>query len=390
MRVAIFSDTYPPQVNGVARTLSRLVATLRERGHEARVFTTSDPRAADEAEVRRYPGAAFWSYPELRIGLPRADLVRRELEAWGPNLVHVATPFGVGLAARTAARALGLPMVTSYHTSLSEYARFYGLGFLSGPGWSFLRWFHNSGLRTYVPTHAIRRELAARGFLRTAVWSRGVDTTAFSPLRRDDALRCSLGADDDTVVVSYVGRLAREKGLDLALDAMHAVRASCGDRVRFVVVGDGPYESRCRQHAPAGTVFLGRLEGHALSAAYASSDIQLFPSTTDTFGNVLLEGMASGLAVVAVASGPTEELLHCGRGVVVPSGDHNALARAVAHLVNAPERRLALGRAGLCYARSRGWPQVFDGLFDDYARVMVASAEPPRLRARRATAAVGT
>ncbi len=373
LRVAICTDTYPPQVNGVARTLARLAEALRAQGHEARIFTTSDARAADEGDVRRYAGTPFWGYPELQIALPGTAVVRRDLQEWGPTLVHIATPFGVGLAARAAARSLGLPLVSSYHTSLSTYAHFYGLGMLAEPGWTYLRWFHNGGARTYVPTAAIQRELRARAFANTTIWSRGVDTSLFNPAWRDTGLRASLGALEDTVVVAYVGRLAREKGLDLALGAMHILRRRYDDRrVRFAVVGDGPYEAQCRAGAPEGTIFLGRLTGHALSAFYASADVQLFPSTTDTFGNVLLEGLASGLTIVAAAAATTQEILLPDRGVVVERPGVEAFARAVAAVVDAPARREALARAGRAHAQRQGWPALFERLFDDYRQVINA------------------
>ena len=187
-RVAIFTDTFTPDMNGVSRTLARLDKALTQRGSEVRVFA---PRTADvtpNVRVRRFASIPFWAYRQLRLAWPSRPRVRRELAAWRPSLTHAATPFGVGLAGRAAARRLGVPFVTSYHTSLSEYARFYRLGVISGPGWSFLRWFHNGGRRTFVPTRAIADDLARRGFERLAIWSRGVDTQRFNPRWRSEAV----------------------------------------------------------------------------------------------------------------------------------------------------------------------------------------------------------
>lgn len=373
MRLAICTDTYPPHMNGVAAALGRLAHAIRERGGEVRVVTTSDPRApAAESDVRRWPSIPFWAYPQLRVAAPPPGPLSRELAAWGPTLVHVATPFGVGLAARRAAIALGVPMVTSYHTSFSQYAAFYRLGKLSQPGWSFLRWFHNSGLRTYCPSNSIRDELTAQGFRNTRIWSRGVDMTRFSPARRSTEMRARFGADPDTIVVAYIGRIAAEKGLAVAAAAMRRLAADAP--VRFVIVGEGPYENKLRALAPAGTVFTGRLSGDALSEAYASADIFMFPSTTDTFGQVLLEAMASGLPVVAADAGPTREILGADAGALFPPGDDSQLAAQLRRLAGDADARARMSAAALRAASDRSWKSVFDDLVRDYNAVTASRA----------------
>lgn len=374
LRLALFTDTAAPQVNGVARTLQRLAGAVAARGGAVRVFTTDDPEAEATPDVVRFPGRAFWAYPQLRLAWPPREMVRRELAAFAPTLVHAATEFGVGLAGRRAALDLGLPLVTSYHTNFTSYAEHYHLGFLAAPGWQYLRWFHGGAARTFCPTHAIRRELEGRGFANVAVWSRGVDGARFAPAYRSTALRARLGADDDTLVAGYVGRLALEKGLPVAVAAMRRVMAAHPGRVRFLVVGDGPYEEAMRAAAPDGTVFLGRLEGDALSAAYASCDLFLFPSTTDTFGNVLLEAMASGVPVVGADVGPTRELLAPDRGWLVPPDDPDALASQLERLVAArPEVRDRAARA-FAFAATQRWEAVWTALFEAYAEAVAAHA----------------
>lgn len=368
MRLAIFTDTYPPHMNGVAAALGRLSAAVRERGGEVRVVTTTDPASPRaEPDVRRWPSIPFWAYPQLRVSAPPPRDVARELAAWRPTLVHVATPFGVGLAARRAALRLGLPMVSSYHTSFSQYAEFYRLGKLSAPGWSYLRWFHNGGLRTYCPSEAIRQELAERGFRNTRIWSRGVDNTRFNPSRRSEAMRARFGAGPGTIVVAYIGRIAAEKGLATAAAAMRRLE---GDKsLRFVVVGEGPYEKRMRSLSPSDAVFTGRLSGDELSEAYASADLFVFPSMTDTFGQVLVEAMASGLPTVAAAAGPTREILGPDAGVLVPAGDDAAMAAQIARLAANPATRALMSAAALRSASGRSWTSVFDDLVRDYAAV---------------------
>lgn len=374
LRVALFSDTYPPQVNGVARTLGRLVAALRARGVEVRVYCTQDPGAEDAPGVHRWPSVPFWAYPQLQIAAPHYARARAELAAWRPHLVHAATPFGLGLSARHAAKVLGIPFVTSYHTSLSAYASFYRLGALARPGWAFLRWFHNSGRRTYCPTVAIQREIEAHGFTHTAIWSRGVDPARFHPRWRA-AGRAALGADDDTVLVGYVGRIAAEKGLPTFAEAIRLASARAGGRrVRFVLGGDGPYMAEMRTAVPADVRFAGMLEGDRLSAFYAALDLFVFPSVTDTFGNVLMEAMASGVPVLAAEAGPTREIVGDDRGVIVPAADAEALAAAILALADDAPRRRALAATGLAYTAERSWDAIFDALLEDYRRVVEEAA----------------
>ena len=373
LRLALFCDSYLPQLNGVSLLLERLVNAVHDRGGAVRVYTTTDPHATFNPEIRRWPSVPFWLYPEHRLALPTQASIRRELEEWHPTIVHAASPFGLGLAARRASRALGIPFVSSYHTSWSAYTKFYGLGFLSDFAWRYLRWFHNSGDRTYAPTEATRKELEAHGVIHTAIWSRGVDTSRFSPSHRSAALRARLGASENTVVCAYVGRLGAEKGLDVAMEGMHRVVARAGANVVCAIAGDGPYEAECRRLAPPGTIFMGRLSGRELSEFYASSDVFTFPSATDTFGNVILEAMASGLPVVGADVGPTRELLSNTRGLTFPEGNADMFGDQVLALVTDRAKRVTLAREALAFARTRTWDAIFDELFADYARITGSS-----------------
>jgi phosphatidylinositol alpha 1,6-mannosyltransferase len=372
LRLALFTDSYIPQLNGVALLLGRLVEAVRARGGTVRVYTTSDPAGAEADDVRRWPSVAFWAYPEHRLALPTQPRVRRELRAWRPTLVHAASPFGMGLAARAAAGALNVPFVTSYHTNWSAYSSFYQMGALRGTAWRYLRWFHNGGARTYCPTQAVQDELAARGFEHMTLWSRGVDTARFNPSFRSAALRARLGVRDDMVLAIYVGRLGAEKGLGVALRGMREVMHAAPGRVRCAIAGDGPYAEEARALAPEGTVFMGRLTGDALSEFYASADLFMFPSATDTFGNVLLEAMASGLPVVGADVGPTRELLAEDTGVTFAPGDAADFARRVLDLATNDAWRTSLARNAVTFARQCTWDRVWDALVDDYCGVMSA------------------
>lgn len=333
--------------------------------------TVDDPLAADagaDPGIVRWPAVPFWAYPQLRMAAPlRAD-VTRGLAEWRPTLIHAATPFGVGLAARAAARSLGVPFVTSYHTSFPDYLRHYRLTALNAIAWPFLRWFHDSGRITFAPSRLVADELDQQGFHDVRVWSRGVDAARFSPRHRSDAMRAAMGAGPGDFVVAYVGRLAPEKGVHVAIDAMRRVMGdpAAGRRVCFALAGDGPDEQRCRDTAPAGTWFAGALAGAELSAFFASADAFVFPSLTETFGNVVLEAMSSGVPVVAPDRGATLELANDETALTFRANDAESLAQRVRRLRDDPALLRDTRARGLEVARARTWDAVWDTLLSDY------------------------
>jgi glycosyltransferase involved in cell wall biosynthesis len=371
VRLAIFSDTYFPQVNGVARTLERLVRAVEANGGAVHVFTPADPASPrDERGVTRFSSRAFWAYPQLRLSWPSLGPVLTAFDAFRPTLVHLATEFGVGWAGRRAAMRRGIPIVSSYHTNFTAYAKHYGLGVFAAPGWHFLRWFHSAASRTYCPTQSVADDLAAHGFGRCSLWSRGVDTRLFSPTHRSPDVRADAASSGDTLLALYVGRLAAEKGLDVAIEAVRLAEEQRPSRIRMLVVGDGPAEAQARATAPTCVHFAGRLQGQPLHSAYASGDVFLFPSTTDTFGNVMLEAMASGLPVIGADVGPTREIIAPGAGWLEPPG---SVAHVAARLVQLIDDRALLERAreaALATATSRSWDAVWTALFRSYHTVL--------------------
>lgn len=371
MRLAIFSDTYPPQINGVAPTLARLVKAVEARGGDVRVVTVSDPDASPDPQVDRWPSIPFWAYPQLQMAAPRRDRALDLIEKWKPTLIHSTTEFGVGLGGLFGAREKRIPFVSSYHTHFTAYLRHYKLTVLDTIGWPYLRWFHNAGRITWAPSEIVRGELASNGFANTRVWSRGVDPDQFHPRFRSTELRRSLGVPDGGVLAVYVGRLAPEKGIHVALEGMRRVMAR-DPSVKFALAGHGPDEERCRASAPPGSVFMGRLTGRALSEFYASADIFVFPSITETFGNVVLEAMSSRLALVAPDWGATTELATPETALQFPAQDPGALAAAVERLVHDETLRRRISDAAFAVARTRTWDAVFDRLVADYREALKA------------------
>lgn len=353
----------------MARTLERLVSAIEDRGGAVRVETVEDPAAEPDTRVVRWPSAPFWAYPQLRMSVPLRTDVAAGLKQWQPTLVHATTPFGIGLAGRAVARSLRVPLVTSYHTAFGEYLKHYGLGVLDRASWPYLRWFHNSGRRTFAPSRFVASQLLAEGFRDLRVWGRGVDPQRFHPRFRCESMRRAMGAGPDDLVVAYVGRVAPEKQVALAIEGVRAVMERHA-HVRLAIAGDGPALAECRAMAPQRSWFAGALTGGALSAFYASADVFVFPSTTETFGNVVLEAMASGVPVVAPDVGATLELANRDTAELFAAGDARALADAVERLLREPARRDALRAEGALVAELRSWDAIWDGLLREYLEVI--------------------
>ena len=335
MRIAYVTETWPPEVNGVALTAARAVSHLRERGHEVDLIRPRQPH--EEAGALAHDewltaGVPLPMYADLRFGLARErPLVQRFAER-GVELVHVATPGPLAWQALRAARALGLASSSDFRTNFHTYCRYYHLGLVAPLALRALRRFHNSTDRTFVPTRALARELEAEGFRRLAVVGRGVDTARFDPCWRSTALRRDWGVSDDAVLVLYVGRVAAEKNIGLAVRAFEALRPDA-PHAQMVVVGDGPLRSELAEAHPD-VRFIGARHGERLAACYASADCFVFPSLTDTFGNVTLEALASGLPVVAFDTAAAAEHVRDGTsGRLAPPGDEAAFVAALRELV---------------------------------------------------------
>ena len=323
LKVALVTETYPPEVNGVAMTLGRLATGLAERGHHLRVVR---PRQKHESSGCQpggdllTPGLPIPRYPDLRFGLPAAGLLWQYWREHRPDVVHVATEGPLGFSALAATRRLGIPAVSSFHTNFHNYSRHYGIGWLRRGIESYLRWFHNRTAGTLVPTAALAGELGARGFRGVQVLSRGVDTDLYAPSRRSALLRMQWDVRPEDPVCIVVSRLAPEKNLELAFNAFAAIRSE-RPNARMVCVGDGPQAASLARRHPE-TLFSGMRTGEDLAAHYASADLFLFPSLTETFGNVVSEALASGLPVVAFDHAAAGQLIDNDRnGWRVEPGD---------------------------------------------------------------------
>ncbi len=375
LRVVLVTETFFPQVNGVSRTLAQLERQLADRGAElAIVHPDYGPSGAGSTRlVVRSVRMPF--YPELRLPIPPFGATWRRVLAWRPDLIHVVTEATLGLSALRFARRRGIPVVSSFHTNFDQYTDHYGLGWSRGMIWRYLRWFHNQTTETYVPSRATIGDLEVRGFERLVLWPRGVDSTLFRPDRPGRAaLRARLGFGPDDVVIGHVGRLAAEKNIDDLAASLNAVLAARPSS-RALIVGDGPARAELEEKLGNGAKFVGFLTGDDLADHYAAADLFAFASRTETFGNVVLEAMASGLPVVAVrAGGPVDIIREGATGFLIePDAMPEAHAAAVIRLVDEPELRRGMGIAARDYAEDQSWSQIMSRLLERYRAVVAAS-----------------
>ena len=332
MRIAYVTETYPPEINGVSLTAERALRHLRSAGHAVQLVRPRQPgeAARDDAAEWRTAGAPIPMYPALRFGLAWPGALRRRWQRDAPDLVHAATPGPLAWAALQAARAQGVATTADFRTNFHTYSRHYGLGRLEPMLLAYLRALHAMADCSFVPTHEMADALVARGFARPQVIGRGVDAQLFSPARRDRALRSRWGACLDEPVLLHVGRLAPEKNGALALACFERLRDS-QPALRMVVVGDGPLQAELAAAHPQ-VLFAGPQYGVELARHYASADLFLFPSLTDTFGNVVAEALASGLALVAFDTAAAHALVCNGRsGWLAAPGDEAGFLAAAGH-----------------------------------------------------------
>jgi glycosyltransferase involved in cell wall biosynthesis len=365
MRIAVFTETFLPKIDGITTTLAHTLTGLAERGHPALVVAPRPAIASYAgARVLAVPSFRFPLYPEVRLGI-FTPAAWRAVAAFRPEVVHLAGPTFLGIAGGFFARWRGLPALATYHTNLAQYARHYGLGFLGWPAGRLIRLAHAGCALTLCPSRAACAELARLGVAQTAVWRRGVDTDRFHPQRRDPAVRARLsGGYPEAPLLLYVGRIAAEKRLDLLAAALDACPSA-----RLAVVGDGPARAGLAETLRGRpVVFTGYLRGEALAAAYATADLFVFPSDTETFGNVALEALASGLPVVAAAGGGLPELVHEDEnGLLFPPGAAAALAACVRLLLEDPARRARLAATARRDALGYAWSTRVDELLGHYA-----------------------
>ena len=372
MRIALFTGNYNYVREGANQALNRLVDYLEgERGDRVRVYSpvTDRPAFAPVGTLVPVPSVTLPIRTEfqLALGLPRA--IRRDIACFSPDIVHVATPDLLGTGAQTLARRQGIAIVASLHTRFETYPAYYGLGWARPLVEAHLRRFYRRSDHVLVPTEALRDDLTRlRGDGHVSVWSRGVDRELFNPARRDLSWRRAQGLADEEIVILFFGRLVLEKGVEEFVSTVGKLQQR-GVRARALVVGAGP-AAEAFQSLP-GAVLTGHIDEGALARAVASADILLHPSTTETFGNVVLEAMASGLAIVAADAPSARALIRDDQsGIIYPAGDVEVAGTAIEALARSPARRQALGGAARNASESYSWAAASKSVGEAYEQVL--------------------
>lgn len=374
LHIAVVSETLPPDINGVAMTMGKLITHLRKHGHRINLSypvldRNSHPDCAvagcDDILARGYP---IPFYNSMKFGLTGTGVFVKKWKSDRPDVVHIVTEGPLGVAALFAARKLNIPVASGFHTNFHQYTGHYNLGTLKNSVMGYLRWFHNKTDMTLVPTRSLATELAENGVNNVSVLSRGVDTEFFSPEHRCSKLRESFGANDNDPVLLYVGRIAAEKNIDLAIRAFEHFR-TINNNAKLVFVGDGPQLPYVQNH-PCDAIICGSKTGEELARHYASADIFLFPSLSETFGNVTLEAMASGLAVVAFDyAAAREHISHLNNGMAAEHANDAAFIDSAETLARQPLLTKSMGVRARTAVKHFDWNGICENLINRYYKL---------------------
>jgi glycosyltransferase involved in cell wall biosynthesis len=389
MRVALFTDTFLPDVNGVAKTLGRWTRYLESRGVACKVFapTSITNEDMDPFRVERFHSIPFLLYPECRLAIPNPVHIRKTLLNFQPTIIHCATPFNLGLFGMHYAHKNQIPLVASYHTHFDQYLSHYKIQWVESTLWRYMLWFHQNCRKIYVPSHSTKDHLEKKGLSNLEIWSRGVESERFRPYVNRQEVLSTYELDTQKFTILYVGRLALEKSMNVVFDTYDSLPEVMKRNSQLIIAGDGPLGESLREQFKddANIIYTGFVQGKALSDLYAASDVLLFPSATETFGNVVLESMASGTPVIgAAAGGVKDNIQHGSTGLLCPPGDVPAFVKAVEQLYRSPDFSRFLAIGGREYALLQTWEQVFSRLYDSYMKVTGESMLEPQTAASMA------
>lgn len=368
IRIAIFTDTYYPQVNGVSKFLEEMRKYMGNNNIEYRLFVPGIAAETEIDHVTSFYGVPFAFYPELRVSWPRYHRISSTLSEFQPHFIYLATPISIGIAGLRYARKNGIPVVSTYHTNFPQYLQYYHLDSLKGPIWRYLRWFHSSCCINFCPSLETIKQLQNQGIDNLMLCNNGIDCNSFSPKLRSDELRKQYVGIGQTLLL-YVGRVAPEKDLDVLIGAVKLLNRY-KSAFKLLVVGDGPLRKPLQEQELTNVIFTGYKTGHDLREIYASSDVFVFPSCTETFGNVILEAMASGLPVAASYTGGVKESLVDGfNGLAFSPGDEKAMASCILKLLRDDRLRQKLAQNAVSFARERTWDNIFNRFFESCRKV---------------------
>ncbi|WP_067727039.1 glycosyltransferase family 4 protein [Oceanobacillus damuensis] len=372
MRIAIFTDTFAPEVNGVAKTLKRYTEYLEENNIEYRVFA---PKSAGEdlfsKHVLRFKSLPLFMYRECRLALPNIPFVKEELLSFKPDIIHVATPFNIGLCGLHFAKKMNIPIVGSYHTDFDKYLQYYDMQLLSKLLWKYMHWFHRPLRKIFVPSVVTKEQLQKQGFTNLAIWPRAVDHSVFNLNYNLDGIREKYNIKEKYILL-YVGRISPEKDVMLLPEINQMLPDAQRKDIHWLVVGDGPLKAELEEREIPNMTFTGFLSGNNLAQVYASSDLFVFPSATETFGNVVLESLACGTPVIGVNSGGVRTIIQQDKtGLLCNEKNTVEFVEAITKLLSDGSKRKAMGIQGRNYAMTQTWDSIFSNLVAECESVLV-------------------
>jgi glycosyltransferase involved in cell wall biosynthesis len=371
MKIAIFTDTFYPDINGVARTLKRLTSYFEEKNIAFKIFAPdSQSHEYSSTNIHFFKSRSFFLYPECRLAFPNLLDIKSALQNFSPDLIHVATPFNIGLCGVYYAKKLNIPLVGSYHTNFDDYLHYYDLQFLSKIHWKYMHWFHRTCRKLFVPSTETFLLLQHNGFSNLEVWPRGLDCQLYHPHYDKNAVQ-KLHGTQGKYLLTYVGRLAPEKDINTLLAVAKSIPAEVNEQLHWLIVGDGPLRKELQAQAESNMTFTGYLNGEHLAEVYAASDLLVFPSPTETFGNVVLESLASGTPVIGAKSGGVKNIIKAGvTGILCKPGHVQEFRDAIIQLITNDGLRERMGIAGRDYALTQSWNRIFEDLIWHYKNVI--------------------
>ncbi|MFC4022194.1 glycosyltransferase family 4 protein [Oceanobacillus longus] len=370
MRIAIFTDTFAPDVNGVARTLQRYTEYLNENTIEYRVFAPkSSSKDLFSKHVLRFTSLPFFLYRECRLALPNLPFLKKELLSFEPDIIHVATPFNIGLCGLHFAKKLNIPIVGSYHTDFNKYLEYYDMQFLSKVLWKYMHWFHRPLKKIFVPSIDTQKQLQKQGFTNLAIWPRGVDHSVFHSAYDKRIIRNKYQIKQKYILL-FVGRISPEKDVMLIPEINQMLDEKQRNDIHWLFVGDGPLKNDLEKNASSNMTFTGFLAGKDLTQIYASSDLFVFPSATETFGNVVLESLACGTPVIGVNAGGVRTIMHNVTGILCKEKNTGEFVKAITTVSLDKEKREMMSFQGSKYALSQTWDSVFANLLKEYEELL--------------------
>lgn len=373
MRIALFTDTFTPQVNGVTMTLNHLIEYWKSKGVDFLVFAPDDEESLKLPNIHRVPSYPFPLYTQWRFPLSSYGTIEKETLKFNPDLIHLVTPCTLGWFGLRYGLRHDIPLVASFHTNFDQYLDYYHVPFLKKALWSYLIWFHGHCERNYCPSLTTKKVLEEHGIPNVEIWSRGIDTSNYSPELRNSAVHEKYGIDPSKLLLLYVGRLAPEKDIDILLSSYRILPQDVKNQVHLILVGDGPLMGKLNAIEYPDITCTGFLRGRELSEMYASCDLFVFPSSTETFGNVVLEAMASGLPVVGVKAGGVKELIaHMKNGVLCEPRSVESFLEGINIMVRHNQLRMQMAHHARLYALERDWKSIFDMLMESYHTVAYA------------------